>query len=120
MCRNDRRPNPKVRQSCSYHIGINRFLAILVEIERTDMQRLVDVADHMSQHPQRLPLTQDRRALVWSSVAQDVDALFGDLHYIVTAGPCCSQLVLLLLDGDIRVMKDTMLRIVLHIVLFIG
>ena len=120
MCRNDRRSDPKVRQPSSDHIGINWFLAIPIEIERADTERLVKVADHMSQHPKCLPLAQDRRALVWSSVAQDVDALFGDLHYIVTAGPCCSQLVLLLLEGDIRVMKDTMLRIVLHIVLFIG
>ena len=69
MCRNDRRSDPKSRQPSSDHIGINWFLAIPIETERADMERLVEVADHMSQHPKCLPLAQGRRALVWSSVA---------------------------------------------------
>src|SRR3954453_16022652 len=53
-------------------IGIDQC-ALRIEIDRADMQRLVQVADEMSEQEQRLLLVADRKGRLWRLVGQDRD-----------------------------------------------
>jgi hypothetical protein len=69
------------------------------------VERLVEIADHMRQDPQRRFPVQHRRPLVGRHSPQDIDGLLGHLHDIVFPRPRRPKLVLRLLYWDIRVME---------------
>src|SRR5262245_489804 len=72
----------------------------------------------MDKQPERFTLIQNRRSLVRSPAAQNVERLLDDLHNIIGAGTCCSGPVLRLLYRNVRVVEGVMTRILVSKGLF--
>src|SRR4029079_13058972 len=54
----NRRADAKIRHARPDNIRIDDIVAVLVVIERSHMERLMDVTDHVDENPQRLALGQ--------------------------------------------------------------
>ncbi|MEI9923237.1 MAG: hypothetical protein WDN50_06660 [Bradyrhizobium sp.] len=86
------------------HVGIDE-MAVGIEIDRADMQRLMQVAHEMSEHEQRLLLVLDRERWRRRLIGQDGDRRTDGRDHVVIIRALKTSIEIVALDRNVLEVK---------------